>query len=104
MFIFVNLTSGVVMQFNKLLLALGLIAGLIGVGYADNHTADVINAAANFMNALNGQQVSGSYAQQRAITAGDMARVCRGQDVRYYDDCVAVVVYPIEVRINDLQL
>jgi hypothetical protein len=32
--------------------------------------------------------------QQPAITASNMARVCRGQDVRYYDNCVGVVVYP----------
>jgi hypothetical protein len=82
------------MRFAKFLLTIPLIGGLIGVGYAGNNTANVINAAANFINALNGQQVSGSYAQQRAITASNMARVCRGQDVRYYDDCVAVVVYP----------
>jgi hypothetical protein len=82
------------MKFTNLLLAIALTGGLLGVGYAGNNTANVINAAANFLNALNGQQVSGSYAQQPAITASDMAGVCRGQDVRYYDDCMGVVVYP----------
>jgi hypothetical protein len=32
--------------------------------------------------------------QQGPIKASSMARVCRGQDVRNYDDCVGVVVYP----------
>jgi hypothetical protein len=32
--------------------------------------------------------------QQPAITASNMARACRGQDIRTYDNCVGVVVYP----------
>jgi hypothetical protein len=32
--------------------------------------------------------------QQPTVTAGNMTTVCRGQDVRNYDNCVGVVVYP----------
>ena len=77
-------------------IAVGLIVfGLLTTtAYAVNNVADVINATANFINALNGQPVVGEYRHFTPILANNMAKPCVGHDVRTYDDCIGVAVYP----------
>ena len=64
---------GIIMQGKKIVVGLTVFGLVATTAYAANNVADVINATANFINALNGQPVVGEYRHFTPILANNMA-------------------------------
>jgi len=78
----------------KITIGLAIFILLASTAYAANNAANIINATANFINALNGQPIEGEYRHFNPISANNMSRPCFGRDARSWDDCIGVFVYP----------
>ena len=77
----------------KTMLLSFVIVSLFGLtAYANNNAVKIINAAANLINALNGEHVEGNYRHFTPILANNMSRPCVGNDFRSWNDCIGVQV------------